>query len=154
MSAPALAAFMLAAIPAETPPPERWAGPSFACRMAHPSGGAFTLTGAFGAGRRFASPTAGGSTRWGYVFGEAVIADSEILFSGRAMEARTSVAGPHAAPARFELRIAYPRTGGGMELIIRQGRGSGHPARLVGYRHEEPVASGTCTLGAGAEIRL
>jgi hypothetical protein len=144
----------LLALPAETPPPATRAGPSFACRMAHPSGDAFTLAGAFGAGRRFASPTAGGSTSWGYVFDEAMIADSEIRFSGRAMEARTSTVDPHAANARFELRIAYPRTGGGMELIIRERGSGGHSARLIGYRHEEPVASGTCTLGAGAEIRL
>ncbi|HYI47980.1 MAG TPA: hypothetical protein VEX35_05885 [Allosphingosinicella sp.] len=157
MSAPLLLA-ALAALAMEAPhPSQNWSGPGFACRMTHiEGGGRFRLSGSFGTGRRFESAAAAGrGTRWLYTFPDARIADSEIGFSGRAMDARTGMVGPPDAIFFAPLSIAYPRTGGGMELIIEGASGPRRPARLQGYRNGERVARGSCTLtpSGAAQIR-
>jgi hypothetical protein len=138
----------LAAMPMDEPqPPGIWAGPGFVCRMTHDEGGgAFTLAGSFGTGRRFDSAAPDRGTHWLYTFPDARIADSEIGFSGPAMDARTGMVGAPGAIAFAGLNIAYPRTGGGMELVIEGASGANRQARLLGYRHGERVARGSCTL--------
>ncbi len=144
----ALLLLSLAAMPMDAPhPPQSWTGPGFVCRMTHDEGGgAFTLAGSFGTGRRFDSAAADRGPHWLYTFPDASIADSEIGFSGPAMEARTGVVGAPDAIAFAGLNIAYPRTGGGMELVIEGVSGANRQAQLLGYRHGERVARGSCTL--------
>jgi hypothetical protein len=147
MVASALLFSLAAAAMAAPPPPPTWVGPGFVCRMVHgEGGGAFTLAGSFGTGRRFDGVTANPRRNWVYTFPDARIADSEIRFSGPAMDARTGMLGAFDALAGAGLSIAYPRTGGGMELVIEGAAAASRPARLLGYRHGERVARGTCTL--------
>jgi len=147
--------YLLAAMAAAEGPPASWAGPSFACQMTETGGAAFNIAGSFGIGRRFSAPTADLRSTWGYTFPDARIEDSQVGYSGRGMEARTS-AQRTIDDTQFNLSIAYPRTADGMMLLIegaRRGTGtdaSRRSAQLLNSRRGERIATGTCTLGPGA----